>query len=313
MKIQSKLYTAILAFGICLFTSCAKEENIFTDDGNGGESALVELGDLPPTRTAGIPTVTYTTVTKSFDAAAEVDVPITVNYTGVNGAPSDVTIQLGVFNDAVTTMSTTAAPLTILPTSLYTIPNNTLIIPKGQKKATMIVKVRASAFNFALTYALGIKILSSSTGIVSGNFGTGVFIMSAKNQWDGIYQVVSGQVTRFTAVGVVENPSTLNGSLAGNPNINLVTTGANTVEVQNMRWFGGSSSVAGIDNTRATINTTTNAITMNALGNATLANRAGLVNAYDPATRTFTLNFDWNQTTAPRQMNLVLKYIGPRP
>ena len=313
MKIQSKLYTLFALIGITLFTSCTKEENIFTDDGNGGSVGIVELGDLPPTRVAGIPTVTYTTVTKSFDAAAEVDVPVIVNYTGVNGAPSDVTIQLGIFNDAVTTTSTTAAPLTILPTTLYTIPNTTLIIPKGQKKATMIVKVKASAFNFALTYALGIKVLSTSDGKISGNFGTGVFIMSAKNQWDGIYQVVSGQVTRFTAVGVVENPSTLNGPLAGNPNINLVTTGANTVEVQNMRWFGGSSTVAGIDNTRATINTTTNAVSMAALGNATLTNRAGLLNAYDPATKTFTLNFDWNQLTAPRQMNLVLKYIGPRP
>ncbi|RZK92786.1 MAG: DUF1735 domain-containing protein [Pedobacter sp.] len=310
MKIQSKIYTAILVMGIGLFTSCTKEENIFTDDGNGGGNALVELGDLPPTRVAGVPTVTYTTVSKSFDAATEVDVPISVNYTGVNGAPSDVIVQLGLFNQAVTT---TSATYTILPTSLYTIPNTTVTIPKGQKKATMIVKVKASAFNFALTYALGIKIMSTSEGIISGNFGTGVFIMSAKNQWDGIYQVVSGQVTRFTAVGVVENPSTLNGPLAGNPNINLVTTGANTVEVQNMRWFGGSSAVAGIDNTRATVNTATNAVNMAALGNATLANRAGLLNAYDPATKTFTLNFDWNQTTAPRQMNLVLKYIGPRP
>jgi len=310
MKIQSKIYTAILVMGIGLFTSCTKEENIFTDDGNGGGNALVELGDLPPTRVAGVPTVTYTTVSKSFDADTEVDVPISVNYTGVNGAPSDVIVQLGLFNQAVTT---TSATYTILPTSLYTIPNTTVTIPKGQKKATMIVKVKASAFNFALTYALGIKIMSTSEGIISGNFGTGVFIMSAKNQWDGIYQVVSGQVTRFTAVGVVENPSTLNGPLAGNPNINLVTTGANTVEVQNMRWFGGSSAVAGIDNTRATVNTATNAVNMAALGNATLANRAGLLNAYDPATKTFTLNFDWNQTTAPRQMNLVLKYIGPRP
>jgi hypothetical protein len=283
---------------------------MFTDDGNGGENGLVELGDLPPTRTAGATTVTYSVVSKAFDAAAEVDVPVVINYTGVNGAPSDVTVELGTSDAAVTTTSST---YTILPTSLYTIPNKTVVIPKGQKKATFIVKVKASSFNFALIYALGIKIVSTSAGIISGNFGTGVFILSAKNQWDGVYSVVSGQVTRFTAPGVVENPSTLSGTLAGNPNITLSTTGANSVLVTNMRWFGGSSTVAGIDNTIATINPTTNAVTMSSLTNLTLANRAGLLNSYDPATKTFTLNFDWNQLTAPRQMNLVLRYVGPRP
>lgn len=309
MKTHLKLYSVMFALGICVFTSCVKEDNIFTDNGNGGDNGIVELGDLPPTRAAGATTVTYTTVTKSFDAAAEVDVPVVINYTGVNGAPADVKVQLAINNAAVSATSSTYTPL---PTTLYTIPTNTVTIPKGQKNATFIVKVKASAFNFALTYALGIQITSASSGIISGNYGTGVFILSAKNQWDGVYQVVSGQVTRYTAVGVVENPSTLNGPLAGNPNIILVTTGANTVEVTNMKWFGGASAVAGIDNTRATINPATNAVTMASLVNLTLANRVGLPNTYDPATKTFTMNFDWNQTTAPRQMNLVLKYIGPR-
>jgi len=310
MKNHLKIYLLILLFGSCLISSCTKEDNMFTDDGNGGENGLVELGDLPPTRTAGATTVTYTVVNKAFDAAAEVDVPVIINYTGVNGAPSDVTVQLGLSDAAVTATSST---YTILPASLYTIPNNTVVIPKGQKKATFIIKVKASSFNFALTYALGIRIVSTSAGIVSGNFGTGVFVLSAKNQWDGIYSVVSGQVTRFSAPGVVENPSTLNGPLAGNPNITLSTTGANSVLVTNMRWFGGSSGVAGIDNTIATINPGTNAVTMTSLSNLTLANKAGLPNTYDPATKTFTLNFDWNQLTAPRQMNLVLRYVGPRP
>lgn len=313
MKKHLKIYSAMFVMGISLLTSCAKEDNIFTDDGNGGVNGIVELGDLPPTRTAGSTTVNYSKVTKSFDAAAEVDVPITINYTGVNGAPNDVTVGVGISDAVVTASSTTAAPLTILPTSLYTLPTSSVVIPKGQKKATFIIKVKAASFNFALTYALGIRITSASTGIVSGNFGTGLFILAAKNQWDGIYSVVSGQVTRYSAVGVVEPNSTLNGPLAGNPNISLVTTGANTVEVTNMKWFGGASAVAGIDNTRATINASTNVVTMSALGNLTLANRAGLPNTYDPATKTFTLNFDWNQTTAPRTMNLVLKYVGPRP
>ncbi|WP_316799534.1 DUF1735 domain-containing protein [Pedobacter frigidisoli] len=306
MKTHIRLFSALLVLGMGLNSSCTKEDNMFTDDGNGGANAIVELGDLSPTRTAGSTTVNYTTVTKSFNAAAEVDVPITINYTGVNGAPEDVTVQVAINNTIL------ASTQTALPTSLYTIPTNSVVIPKGQKKATFILKVKSAQFNFSLTYALGIQITSSSSGIVSGNFGTGIFIMAAKNQWDGVYQIVSGTVTRYTAVGVVENPSTLSGTLVGNPNITLTTSGANSVIVGNMRWFGGASSVAGIDNTTATINASTNAVTMSALGNATLANRAGMTNSYDPATKTFTLNFDWNQTTTPRTMSMVLKYVSAR-
>ena len=52
---------------------------------------------------------------------------------------------------------------------------------------------------------------------------------------------------------------------------------------------------------------------MKALGNATLKNIPGAVNSYNPATKTFTLNFDWNQTVNPRVVTgLVLKYKSAR-
>ncbi|MDT4886891.1 hypothetical protein FQZ97_1232940 [compost metagenome] len=92
----------------------------------------------------------------------------------------------------------------------------------------------------------------------------------------------------------------------------MVTVDANTVEITNLRWAGGTSGVAGIDNLRATIDPATNLVTMTALGNATLANRAGYENKYDPATKTLTLNFDWNQTANAREIGLVIQWVADR-
>jgi len=307
MKKYLKLYSAIMALGICLITSCAKEDNIFTDDGNGGENGIVELADLTPRATS----TTYATVTKSFLSQAEVECPITVNYTGVNGAPQDVTVVLAFKDDVVTSTSST---YTILPTSLYTASPFTLTIPKGQKSATLMLKLKTSQFNFQLTYALGISIVSSSVGTISSNYGTGIFIIGAKNAYDGIYSVGAGSsVQRYSNPTTPTTGDALNGSLAGNPNMTLTTINPTTVEITNLRWAGGTSSVSGIENLRATIDPATNLVTMSSVVNTTLKNRAGLDNKYDPATKTLTLNFDWNQTTTKREVSLVLKYVGARP
>jgi len=305
MKRYLKLYSAILVLGISLFTSCAKEANQFTNDGNGGENGIVELADLVPRASS----TAYASVTKSFLSQTEVDCPIVVNYTGVNGAPEDVTITLGLDNSIVATNTA----LTVLPTSLYTPSSFTLTIPKGQKSATLNLKLKTSQFNFALTYALGIKILSTSKGILSRNYGSGIFIIGAKNAYDGIYTVEAGSsVLRYSNPTTPTVNDVLNGSLAGNPNMTLTTATANSVVITNLRWAGGTSSVSGIESLTATVDPVTNLVTMSSGVNATLVNRTGMDNRYDPVTKTFRLNFHWNLTSTKREVTLVLKYSGAR-
>jgi hypothetical protein len=138
--------------------------------------------------------------------------------------------------------------------------------------------------------------------------------MNAKNPYDGMYKVIGGQVQRYTAPGAPEVGGSLNGPLAGNQDVTLTTIDANTVEITGLQWAKGSGSgVAGIDNLRATVDPVTNLVTMRSLGNATLTNWSGKVNRYDPATKTFNLAFDWNQTANRREYEIVLKYDRPRP
>ena len=212
------------------------------------------------------------------------------------------------------------AGLTPVPAAAFTIPTS-LKIDAGQWIDTVpIVLTNSSLLDPTVTYGIALTINSVSSGYtIAENMKTFVITINIKNIYDGAYTVVSGQVTRYSAVGVVENPSTLNGSLAGNPDVYLITANANTVTIPpssvegGLFWrFGSNSMVAGIDGIRITVDPT-NKTTATSAGNATFGNWAGHENSYDPATKTFKFAWRWNPATTPREYEIVLKYHEPRP
>lgn len=200
------------------------------------------------------------------------------------GGSFDVTFEPGEFAKEVT----------------ITIPDATLMDPSS-----------AYGFPFTITTTSPDNTISASRSIIQ--------LIGAKNAYDGIYSVECGTVTRYTNPTTVENPSTLNGSLVGNPDVYMITVGANTVAIPPsgnpgaFYWKAGSNSqVAGIDGLRLTVDPSTNLTNMISLTNPTLTNWAGHVNRYDPATKTFYLAFRWNPTANVREYEVCLKYKGPR-
>jgi hypothetical protein len=116
-----------------------------------------------------------------------VELPVVVNYTGVNGAPQDVQVTLSL-DDAI--ISTYGGGLTILPAAYYELPaSNVVTIPKGQKKATYTIKLKPKLFDLTKSYALGVKIVSVTAGTVSGNYSAGVYSIPVKSPWEGNYNV----------------------------------------------------------------------------------------------------------------------------
>jgi hypothetical protein len=197
-----------------------------------------------------------------------------------------------------------------------------VVIPKGQRFITFNLTVPsadAAVFSPLITYGVGVSITSVSNNVkIAGNLKNLVFAINIKNAYDGVYQVVSGLVTRYTAPGVPAGDA-LSGNLAGNPDVLFITSGATTVSIPpsgstgGLFWaFGNNSMVAGIDGLSVTVNPGTNAVTMASTGNGTLANWAGHINSYDPATKTFHLSFKWNPTANVREYEVILKYRGPR-
>jgi hypothetical protein len=304
MKKFTKLYAfALLAVGL---TSCLDDDMI--------EDQKYGMINLDANRIIEIPTGVTSIALPLEDKSVTLEF-VRVHLSADQVAEEDIQVTLTPAPEKVTAASTTSAPLTLLPSNLYSLPQGNIVtIPKGSRDGYLPVVVNAKNLDPAKTFALGFTIgnIDKPGYVVSGNYGQVVAKLGVKNKYDGIYSVNAGFVQRYSAPGVPTTDN-LNGTMAGNADVTLTTIDANTVEITGLRWFGNTSGIAGIDNLRATINPTTNEVTMTSVGNPSLRNIASTVNTYDPATKTFTLNFEWNPTANRRAITgLVLKYKKSR-
>lgn len=168
------------------------------------------------------------------------------------------------------------------------------------------------AAKYAIAYSIG---NTAGNTVTASTQATITVLFTILNTWDGVYSFQAGsQITRYTN-GTPNSGDVLMGSLVGQADRAMTTIDGVTLTWSPL-WANGTG-VGGVDNFRLLVNPVTNQTTMTALGNATLRNTAGKPNFYDPATKTFTLNFEWGSTgpTVPvtRDMNVVLKYVGKRP
>lgn len=237
-------------------------------------------------------------------------------------AATDVTVTITP-NNALIDAAEAADPsldLTELPADAYTISTLSVVIPAGQKFSDVFKMTIANStlLDPTATYALGFSITAVSAGYtIAANQKDIVVGFAIKNQYDGIYTVESGLVTRYTSPGVPAGDA-ISGPLDGNPDVYLITSGATSLSIPPsgsvgaLYWSGGASQVAGIDGLSISIDPGTNQVTMRSAGNATLTNWAGKDNYYDPATKQFHLAFRWNPTANVREYEVVLKYKGPR-
>jgi hypothetical protein len=176
----------------------------------------------------------------------------------------------------------------------------------------------AQLMNPSSLYGMGFTITGvSADGKISFERSLVVEI-GAKNPWDGVYAINSGTVTRYTAPGTPAN-DVLSGPLAGNPDIYLITVGANVVAIPPAGALGGlfwavgnNSMVAGVDGIRVTIDPATNLTTAASSGNATFGNWAGQTNNYVPSTKTFNLAFRWNPTSTVREYLVSMRFRRSR-
>ncbi|MGZ4001667.1 MAG: DUF7015 domain-containing protein, partial [Mucilaginibacter sp.] len=89
----------------------------------------------------------------------------------------------------------------------------------------------------------------------------------------------------------------------------LATTGASTVSFD-QPWANGAEA-GGINLLQFAIDPTTNKVTVTSTINPTLANDPAYDNHYDPATKTFYLQYNWS-TPGTRGASDTLVYTGPR-
>ncbi|MDR2118877.1 MAG: DUF1735 domain-containing protein [Tannerellaceae bacterium] len=177
MKKYSKAIA--LAWIAISLPACLPDEALFEENGS---HSIVELYNLSSNRSASalygsrnLSDLEYVTLSEEG-----FEFPVIVNFTGVNGAPEDVTVELAV--DESIARSVEDGIHTVLPSSAYTLPgSNTLTIPKGTNRVEYLVRVNPAALDdLTKTYAFGIKIAQASKGTLSRNFSAGAYIFSLK-------------------------------------------------------------------------------------------------------------------------------------
>ncbi len=241
-----KIMGVLLALGLAV-ASCVDNEAIY--DSKEGPKVVEFYTTVPFTSTAG---ALYPIYSEAFDTGADRDLTVTVSYSGADKAPEDITLTVAFDTTAVWNWNTSlinAARATAIELGkdpdaielaslglydqidegLASLATTTVTIPKGESKATFNVKLKIDNFDFTKKYAIGLTIKSTSLGNISGNFGTVIYNVGAKNKYDGVYTLKA-----FT------NPTTRPGLFLGSwtwpYEVQLVSTGLKSVYLFNSEY-----------------------------------------------------------------------------
>lgn len=303
MKKYSKIFAlALLTLGL---SSCLKDDMV--DDQKYG------MINLDANKITELPDATAPFSLLLEDKEVTIDL-ITVNLAASQVAQEDLTVTLDTAQTpaviAAYNEANAATTLSFPVSSKFTFPTGLVVtIPKGSRTGVLQLKLNKLDLNASRPLGKAFRIVSVDKPgyIISGNFNSTLAVVAAKNQYDGIYSY-SGTIYRNSATG--PDP-VLSGAFTNATARSLVTLSPNTLSLVPL-WVNGTG-IAGIDNTFITVDPVTNLVTVASKGNATLKNTPGAVNKYDPATRTFTLAFEWGAAPANRVTTMILKYSKARP
>jgi hypothetical protein len=224
MKYSLKI--AGLLISALVITSCLKDDITLDPDKS---TNVIEFKN--PSSFLSPSGSTYSLYTQAFDLANENDYPITVSYSGAHVAPEDITVNIGIDTAALSQYNQEQhTEYDLMDANLYTLPTS-VVIPKGQRQATVAIKVKSNLFDFSKAYVLPVRIQSASSGIVSANFGTILLSLNAKNKYDGNYSVAA-------TAPMLDNTSP---NLLGYYPLNsdLHTTGPNSVVMYCLTYLEG--------------------------------------------------------------------------
>lgn len=289
MKRLFKIGGSLFLLTSMMFTSCLKDDSLtldtglsdnVTEFGNTGSIATNPSGDAAPRFNMDLGSLSEGD-TASFN--------INVDYAGDEMAPEDITVQIDIDESLLEAYNSEhsvdganyIAPPTGLITTSFPI---TITIPKGKQwgQAKVALKL-TSEFDFTATYALPLRITSTSVGEVSGNFGSALYALNVRNVFDGVYDI-KGYILR-------EGDNELSGNYDGEE-VEMTTVGPYSLEYDHHVW-ADHSSVGGIDGLTLTIDPATNKVKVSCRTNPAVVNLPTYDSRYEPDTQTFYVSYYW--------------------
>lgn len=250
------------------FSSCLKESPNFDPDKS---NTVIEIHQRIPDLIASPTTSTYPLFIETFNIAPEANFDVVIRLAGTQAASTDITVTLDIDPDALDIYNTENGDhMIVLPSTHYTVASWSGVIKAGQKEVIIPFKLKPGLFDFAEAYALPLTIKTVSSGTISGNFGTVVYSIGAKNEWEGPYR----------------NTYVTNNLGSGANNILLNTAGPTRVKMS-PGLIGVYGNEVWLDIDPATNKVTVTMVTL-------LPVSTDPISHYDPATKTFNIKFYTN-------------------
>jgi len=300
-----------VAFLAIVLTGCLDDAKYAMDP--SGTENIIEFSDASiPSNPAG---AIYPVYTNTTEIVPSISFEVPISYSGPNKNNADIQLTLAVdpialqaYNQQMSDEFSGQGTYELMPSNYFTFDDVSVTIPKGQTKVNISFTVYPVNFDLTKNFALPIRIVSSSDGALSAHWSVAIQAVVVKNQYDGVYSITGGSITRNSGSGP---DLVLGGNYVDGLTMELATINGNTVGIDPL-WKDGSG-VGGVTGTRFVIDAATNNVTVSSTGNATLKNTPATINKYDPATKEFTVSFDWGAAPNTRIVSgLKLKFLKAR-
>ncbi len=311
MKKSKIIFIALLVLGTLSLTSCLND----LEDFMGAFSSAPAIAELSEGVNAATGTVTREIIDPTHPTTFKLRVAVAV----AQPLGKDTKITLALDNALITAYNTAkgltgSAAAIPIPLAALTVNSYEVTIPAGELELDWEFTIDATKVPNATTtfYLIPVKIASADNGVtVSGNFGTKLVRILARNEFDGSYKMK----------GWIMRPGDTSG-LEGyfkNQDYGLKTISGNAVQFTRLQCWANGSNVGGITYFTITVDKSGGVspfpivITDDVQG-ANFVNVPTYTQKYEVPTKTFFLSVLWG-TAVPKNRGCTdtLVFVGPRP
>jgi hypothetical protein len=322
-KINIKLISLLVIVTMTL-SSCLKDLEDFVGD----FSSSPYIAELSESANAA----TGTVAREIIDPTSPAEFKLRVNIASAFPLDKDTKVTLALDNNLIAAYNTekglTGVDAAIpVPANALTIPTYEVTIPAGKREAEWSFTVDANKVpnSLATMYILPVKISSAENNVVvSGNFGSKLVRVLARNKYDGIYTVTGTFVDYVSAAWSGYYPKTISLTTVSNDVVTLYDVD----EDLNGYIFdtGDGASYFGAWTLGFKFDTNTDAVidVFNTTSDPAPRSRQAVLytgvgaaaNKFNPADKSIDVSFQMKQmNVTPNLRNLIVEhytYVGPR-
>lgn len=270
IRISKYIMLSLLAALMLLSSSCLKKDDI------------PDLSKVDPVIEFPLGGPGLVKNTLSGFSSEVVDTVIAINIASPDPLKKDVAITVTKDDAAVAKYNAdNQTNFTPLPANLLEIENSNLVIKAGYRIGKLRVRIKFNQFAANTSYMLGLAITDAPGLIISANFGKFLWAFVVKNPLEGDY-TGTGVLKLYNGPDI---PSGIGSTRTFNRPFTATTINATTVQ----------TTIADLPNLmNLSVDNVTNAVTVSpaATNSFTVVENNGPC-TYDPATKTFVLNYKY--------------------